>query len=756
MNDRITRFHARLVEGSAEGLAALLDELPPSPMRDSAASFLQNDAPEMRVLGLNVLVTSYGFGQAANLGADLAIAGYPFARKVYDEQQPGRPLMTSSVTAIASSGLHALNLVGRYQEAVDFADRIIPDLENINEDANLPDILAYRIEALIGLNRLDDAVQMADSAERREKKSVHLSRLKETLAQLVARATKVARAGQATKADSAVAAAYCAQIAQIDQLGQFLTRGGGEMNEWNAQAVHRRIGMIFVDPSKGHDASLLRKALEELRPVECWARERGHTDVQNDTLWEMYLCQSRTGSYAEAAASLQQLRRNVEKRRAGISNRLDRAGVSRKFPHLYPALCRMLLESGQTETLLGAIEAAKGRAVADVMAERAGQIIDEAEFSEPASRLSELMRRNHAHYLSFLVDDDGSVAVLVAKDGSIHGSGQLPLGKERIRAASRNADPRTWGEPDLADPMKDTENVSEALEPLVAWLAPLFEQGHIHDGDHICYSPDENLHQLPLAYILFEGKPLVYRVSVSRIHGARALNLILGHESCPEQSFVAIEAPARDDLQNEEMVRAMRAPAAWLSERLPGRVYRDENATVTAILGAELKGRIVHFATHGIFPNEYRDELWNPFQHSGLVLAGPDGLPDKSRVARGEQDDHLLTPERLLEGGLDFDGSHVTLQACVTGLAREGIGGDALGLDWALMQAGASSLLSTHWNVDAERSSAFTCRFYQHWIEEGKSRAEAWRETALGMMAEQNTPADAYGWGAFSLSGDWR
>jgi CHAT domain-containing protein len=98
----------------------------------------------------------------------------------------------------------------------------------------------------------------------------------------------------------------------------------------------------------------------------------------------------------------------------------------------------------------------------------------------------------------------------------------------------------------------------------------------------------------------------------------------------------------------------------------------------------------------------------------------------------------------------------VTLQACVTGHAREGIGGDALGLDWALFQLGASSLLASHWNISAELSARFCTEFYRLWLEEGKSRSAAWRESILWMMGQQGEFSMPYAWAAFSLSGDWR
>jgi len=134
------------------------------------------------------------------------------------------------------------------------------------------------------------------------------------------------------------------------------------------------------------------------------------------------------------------------------------------------------------------------------------------------------------------------------------------------------------------------------------------------------------------------------------------------------------------------------------------------------------------------------------------VLAREGKLPEDGNGKEGT----LLTPKDIVERKLNFAGSHVTMQACVSGKAKEGLGGDAIGLDWALMLAKASSLLSTHWNVDAGGARLFSQKFYQYWLfENHNSRAQAWQKTVLDLMESQKTSSPYY-WAAFSLSGDWR
>ena len=72
--------------------------------------------------------------------------------------------------------------------------------------------------------------------------------------------------------------------------------------------------------------------------------------------------------------------------------------------------------------------------------------------------------------------------------------------------------------------------------------------------------------------------------------------------------------------------------------------------------------------------------------------------------------------------------------ACVSGLAKEGIAGDTLGLDWAFIQAGAASLISTHWDISAASAARFFTLFYDKWIAGKLSRASAFRATMLELL----------------------
>ena len=191
-------------------------------------------------------------------------------------------------------------------------------------------------------------------------------------------------------------------------------------------------------------------------------------------------------------------------------------------------------------------------------------------------------------------------------------------------------------------------------------------------------------------------------------------------------------------------------------------------ADLSTVSTQDFKQKIVHFNTHGDFPSlqEQDQSKKNPYSNSGLLLAKNGQLPPQAKIT---EEADLLSPEELLKKEnnkpkLTFDRSHVTLQACVSGRAKEGIGGDALGLEWAFLLNGASSLLASHWNVPADWAAKFSIKFYRKWLFENVSRAVAWRETVLELIGEsqlqelgrEHPERRAYYWAAFSLSGDWR
>jgi CHAT domain-containing protein len=206
--------------------------------------------------------------------------------------------------------------------------------------------------------------------------------------------------------------------------------------------------------------------------------------------------------------------------------------------------------------------------------------------------------------------------------------------------------------------------------------------------------------------------------------------------------------PATEDLRQPEKVKAIEAPVAWLERHFGIPAIRNGEATLQRLRAEALDRRVVHFSAHGWFEPE------DPFAGSYLLLATPAGLPSRVAAARGDEAGKLTAPAVLQLGSLD--GSHVSSAACISGQAREGIAGDAVGLDWAFLQRGAASILSTHWNAQASASARLCEQFYQRWLVDGSTRAAALRGSMLELMGNDRSPAALERWACFTLTGDFR
>ena len=571
---------------------------------------------------------------------------------------------------------------------------------------------------------------------------------------------------------------------------------GGSDNEFTVRQKITEANYLFMDPKKGRDPTEIKQIIPVLLDGRDWMKQHNLPDSENDAAWGLYLCYNRTNRENLAAEELLRIRSNIEKARSKVVDPIERARLSERYPYLHASLCQMLykaecnlkehleaIESGKAripadlqtqqyreelleaiqqyrEELLEAIESGKARILADLQTQRSGRPANDRQFTKTIQQLPELMKRLGTHYLTTFVDDDGIYCVIVTNSGEIR-SHFVEIERETLEWLASIRDPSKWGTRENLYAPRIPSNVPQQLAPIVKWLWPLYsELGLLKSGDHICYSPHDALLAIPFHYIDFGGKPMVEYFSMSRVHGAHTLAETLRLESTVPDSFSAVQAPSTDDQKDPNKLADFERPINWLKENLAvAGIFKDEEADIIH-LGRTFQHQVVHFATHGIFPESPFEKLDpNPYSSSGVVLAANGNLPDLSKLYKSLEKriscDHLLTPANFLQQGFDFLNSHVTLQACVSGLAKRGYGGDALGLEWALLQLGATSILSTHWDVLAQTTSEFTVRFYNRWLNKRESRASAWRNTMLELRNEPATSNPSH-WAAFSLSGNWR
>jgi hypothetical protein len=779
--------------GTPDDRIKLIRDLPPSSFTDTAIALVGSDNPTTTILAFVSLVQKYCYGGNPELGAPLAAAAHERALEIWNTV-PNHGLLATTLSILAVSHAKALSLMGRSKQVIEATDRYIPIYEKLGEHQNLPTLKLLRIEALVNLKRIDDAFEglqdrsifddpvarieaerlkgvvdrlragVTELAPKQAPASAALS--PETLLEVMTKAVdstfegdngealkeSLRRLDVGKRVDVNNPTQYKQLLETLRKAESFFTKGG-PASELTVRQKIRDASAIFVHGNP--EPAVIRASLAELESGHQWAREHRSTELENDALWGIYLCRNRLKSPSEAADALIALRNNLESMRSGIKDPLKRGGIFSTYRYLFNALCEQLYIARRSSDLFEAIESSKGRAIADrLTAQDAGIVADSAIYAS-VQRIPALARRERFHYLTYFVDEKCVYAVLVSKQGKIHAIDPIQISNEALREAAEAVDPKSWGRPLPQDPATRTLDVSVRLAPLVAWFDKLMSEGIVEKGDHVCYSSDDDFYNIPLQYLRFRDGILVDWVSLSRVHSAFHLDRVLSSErrNAPKR-YVGFVVPLTQDVAKKtggEMLKNLDAPLLWLRDHgRDGESIRLENATLKRLARESLDHRIVHFSTHGWFPKK-----GNPFYDSYLLLAGAGGLPDKERAA-GDDREGKLTPNAIFESKLDLDGSHVAMMACVSGLAKEGIGGDALGLDWAFIQAGASCVVSTHWEVSAACAARFFELYYGKWIGEQKSRAAALRETVIELLHGESKPETLHDWIGFTLTGDFR
>jgi hypothetical protein len=203
----------------------------------------------------------------------------------------------------------------------------------------------------------------------------------------------------------------------VNQGEAFLVKGGQD-SELSVRAKIRNASSIFVHGKPPADA--IQRSLADLEGSLDWARRNRVTELENDALWGIYLCNSRLGQPSRAADALIELRGCLEALRRGIKDPLKRGGIFGTYRYLFNALCEQLQICGRSNDLLVAIESSKGRVIADRLTAQAAGVVEDSTIYGCVAGLPELVRRERFHYLTYFVDEACVYAAFLSKDGRVH------------------------------------------------------------------------------------------------------------------------------------------------------------------------------------------------------------------------------------------------------------------------------------------------------------------------------------------------
>jgi CHAT domain-containing protein/Flp pilus assembly protein TadD len=157
-----------------------------------------------------------------------------------------------------------------------------------------------------------------------------------------------------------------------------------------------------------------------------------------------------------------------------------------------------------------------------------------------------------------------------------------------------------------------------------------------------------------------------------------------------------------------------------------------KNATETAVLYRSSSVNILHLAAHGEFKQA------NPL-FSTIHLAADD------------QNDGRLEVHEIYELDLTSATNLVVLSACDANKGELSKGDDIVGLVRAFLDAGASAVVASLWQVNDASTKELMVKFYQH-LQTGLALAAALQQ-AQQEVRQQSDYAHPYHWAAFVLTG---
>jgi len=230
----------------------------------------------------------------------------------------------------------------------------------------------------------------------------------------------------------------------------------------------------------------------------------------------------------------------------------------------------------------------------------------------------------------------------------------------------------------------DATTARELFLFLIEPMRPFIKSGHL------VIVPHEELHYAPFQAFQdpANGRFVAQAFGLSYAPSATILNNLKPGGDLSSSTILAVAGPDLAQAEGEVQAIVRAYPSGRVHALLNGSATKQEVERRAAA------SDVVHLAAHGTF-----DQL-EPLL-SYVTLAPP---------ATGG-DGHLTAAEMY---GLPLARARlVTLSACQTGRATATHGGDVVGMQRALIYAGAGALLLTQWEVDSTSTAAWMAAFYR-------------------------------------------
>lgn len=340
----------------------------------------------------------------------------------------------------------------------------------------------------------------------------------------------------------------------------------------------------------------------------------------------------------------------------------------------------------------------------------------EPSFSEPASLAEVLQGAAAGRYdvLEYLVLETGVVVWHIGSGGVQVRNVFLPRGE---LAAKVNALRKSLANPRAPfDAQTAREMFLFLVEPMLQWVR----------SGTLVVIPHEELHYIPFQVFQdpSDGRFLAEKVRVSYAPSATVLGRLKPGGGLAGTSMLAVAGPGLVEAEAEVKAIARLYPAGRVT------LLVGDAATEEAVTRQAATQGVLHLAAHGVFDSV------NPLL-SSIDLRQSSGA-----------DGHLTAAEmyglQLVQARL------VTLSACETGRAEATHAGEVIGIQRALIYAGAGALLLTQWKVDSASTALWMETFYREAAQ--APLPEAARRAGAALLARQEYAHPHY-WGPFFVVG---
>ncbi|KAF5564939.1 hypothetical protein FNAPI_1907 [Fusarium napiforme] len=311
----------------------------------------------------------------------------------------------------------------------------------------------------------------------------------------------------------------------------------------------------------------------------------------------------------------------------------------------------------------------------------------------------------------------------------------------------------------------DTEEARKAFDSMLSGLiAPLSR--HVKKDDLIVLCPSTALHRLPLhALAIGKHQTLIHRNPVVYTHSQSLLRSCFAAAELAQENPKLINAKFISGIPESESngYGAGRESIQTLADRFGTKPMIDQIASKKEFLEAAGKSRLLHMHTHCGWGSK------DPLDHKlefPMSCAPPDEQHPVETVTAREIFDIRVSP-----------GTHVNMIACQGGVVNVPLGDEVLGLVPALMCSGASSTVSTLWNIGDGHGSRFSKLFFDSFTKQSTTTddntpkasgsrivnlakamqvaAEA-MDRAMDKNIEKESQEPLYRWAGYVLHGCWR